>query len=267
MSNTGNLGAVSEKVSAEHCTLCGDAFTFQDGHFVGHDGFILPNSFGEFYQRFPNYVADGVRRRVRGCVSASEAEDWTQELLMHLASLPSTSKHREDGKEDVIQTFAPERMHGANEARFWSFINQCLGNRHSTLYAKWRKRPLSNPRNLPFDVDGEHGASDEFCHSNSEYLRQAGSRRREREEQRFRLDEFMRIGEARIPSLREVIELFGETGNWEETAEIFGRTKCAYIRLRARELGKTYTRSNVTARSEHCCFLQLAEEEAASWVQ
>lgn len=238
MSNTGNLGAVSEKVSAERCTHCGDAFTFQDGHFVGHDGFIVPNNFGEFYQRFPNYVADWVRRRVRGCVSATETEDWTQELLLHLATLPARSKYRRDGKEDVIQTFAPERMHGANEARFRSFVNQCLGNRHSTLYAKWRKRPLSNPRNLPFEIDGEHGASDEFCHSNSEYLRQAGFRRREREEQRFRLDELARLSGASIPGLRRLFQIFGETGSWEETASQFGQKRCASVRQRARLLSE-----------------------------
>ena len=45
-------------------------------------------------------------------------------------------------------------------------------------------------------------------------------------------------GEARIPGLRDVIELFDETGNWKETAEIFGLTNCASIRWRAREEGK-----------------------------
>jgi hypothetical protein len=44
-----------------------DAYTVRNDHFVGHDGFIVPNSFSEFYQRFLTYVADWVRRRVRGC--------------------------------------------------------------------------------------------------------------------------------------------------------------------------------------------------------
>ena len=133
-----------------------DAYTVRDGHFVGHDGFIVPNCFIEFHQRFPTYVADWVRKRVRDCVSATEAEDWTQELLLHLAVLPTCSKYRRDGKEDVIQSFSPERMHGANEARFRSFINQCLSNKFNTLYVRWRKRPLSNPGNLPFEADTEH---------------------------------------------------------------------------------------------------------------
>ena len=156
---------------------------------------------------------------------------------MHLAALPTCSKFRKEGKKDVIQTFAPDRMHGANEARFRSFINQCLGNRHSTLYAKWRKRPLSNPRNLPFEANAQFGVSDEFCHSNSEYLRQAGCRSREREEQRFRLEEFVRFGEASIPGLQVALEAFHRTGNWKETANVFGRPRCDAIQRRARRKG------------------------------
>ncbi len=239
MVNTKKSSAFLEKSDGEQIAHHDDAYTVRDGHFVGHDGFIVPNSFSEFYQRFPTYVADWVRRRVRDCVSATEAEDWTQELLLHLAALPSTSKHRRDGKEDVIQTFAPDRMHGANEARFRSFINRCLGNRHITLYAKWRTRPLSNPRNLPFEADGEFGASDEFCHSNSEYLRQAGCRSREREEQKFRVDEFVCRASPHVPGLRGVIEVFRNKGNWAETAEAFSRSRCAAIRWWARREGVT----------------------------
>jgi hypothetical protein len=217
-----------------------DAYTVRDDHFVGHDGFIVPNSFSEFYQRFPNYVADWVRRRVRDCVSATEAEDWTQELLLHLAVLPSRSIHRINGKEDVIQTFVPERMHGANEARFRCFINRCLANRFNTLYARWRSRPLSNPRNLPFEVDAECGASDEFCHSNSEYLRQAGCRRRDQDERRLQIDEFVRLGEARIPGLQLAVETFQSTGNWgQPTTNLrIARRRCDSLRRRIREFGK-----------------------------
>jgi hypothetical protein len=234
MVNTKKIPALSQKTASRHTAPHDDAYTVRDGHFVGHDGFIVPNNFSEFYQRFPAYVADWVRRRVRDCVSATEAEDWTQELLLHLAALPKCSKYRHDGKEDVIQTFSPDRMHGANEARFRSFINQCLSNKFNTLYVKWRKRPLSNPGNLPFETDTEHGSSDEFCHSHSEFLRQAGCRSREREEQRFRLEEFARIGEASIPGLQVALEAFHRTGNWKETAMIFSRPRCYAIQRRAR---------------------------------
>ena len=146
------------------------------------------------------------------------------------------SKFRREGKTDVIQTFAPDRMHGANEPRFRSFINQCLGNRHSTLYTKFLKRPLSNPRNLPFEADSEYGASDEFCHSNSEYLRQLGWLRRERDEQRFRLEEFVRLGEGSIPGLRRFMEALEVAGTWEATTKSIGRKHCEFSRRSVRQL-------------------------------
>jgi len=238
MVNTKKSPAFLEKSASGKIAPHDDAYTVRDGHFVGHDGFIVPNNFSEFYQRFPTYVENWMRRRVRDCVSATEAEDWTQELLLHLAALPKRSKFRRDGKQDVIQTFVPERMHGANEARFRSFINQCLSNKFNTLYVKWRKRPLSNPRNLPLEVGAEIGISDEFCHSHSEYLRQAGCQSREREEQRFRLEEFVRFGEASIPGLQVALEAFHRTGNWKETAMIFSQPRCDAIQRRARQRGR-----------------------------
>jgi len=249
MVNTKECPVFLEKSDSGRIAPHDDVYVVRDGHFVGPDGFIVPNNFNEFYQRFPTYVSDWVRRHVYGCVSASEAEDWTQELLLHLAALPVNSILRRDGKQDVIQTFAPKRMHGANEARFRSFINQCLTNRFNTIYRKWRQRPLSNPSNLSFDVDENKGASDEFCHSNSYPLRQAGRRIREREENRFRLEEFVNRTADTITGLRDVFEFFRTTGNWEETAKMFGRRKCASIRWRARELGKAsaYSRSRSDA--------------------
>ncbi len=245
MVNTKESPAILKKSGSGLIAPHNDAYTVRDGHIVGHDGFVVPNNFSEFYQRFPKYVADWVRRRVRDCVSATEAEDWTQELLLHLAALPTCSKYRRDGKDDVIQTFSPDRMHGANEARFRSFINQCLSNKFNTLYVKWRKRPLSNPGNLSFEADAEHGASDEFCHSNSTYLRQAGCRSRVREEQRFRLGEFVRLEGASIPGLQIALEAFHRTGNWKQTAMMFGRPWCEDIQRRARERGKAFAKSDM----------------------
>jgi hypothetical protein len=53
-----------------------------------------------------------------------------------------------------------------------------------------------------------------------------------------RLEEFVRLGESSIPGLQEVIVVFRDTGNWEETIWVFSQPRCAAIRLRARELGK-----------------------------
>jgi hypothetical protein len=149
MVNTQESPVFLKESAAVQVACHDDPYTVQNGHFVGHDGFVVPNNFNEFFERFPNYVADWVRRRVRGSASETEAEDWTQELLMHLAALPACSKFRRDGKEDVIQTFSPDRMHGANEARFRGFINMCLGNKHNTLYVKWRKATAVKSRKPP----------------------------------------------------------------------------------------------------------------------
>jgi hypothetical protein len=235
MVNTKKSSAILEKSDARQFAPHDDAYTVRDGHYVGHDGFIVPSSFSEFYQRFPTYAADWVRRRVRGSASENEADDWTQELLLHLAALPSGSIHRKDGKEDVIQTFVPDRMHGANEPRFRSFINRCLSNKFNTIYRKSLQRPLSNPSNLSFDFDSEYGANDEFCHANSTFLRARERRNRVRDEQRLRLGEFVRLAESSIPGLRRFLEAFGETGTWEGTAILIGRKQCDFRRRSIRQ--------------------------------
>jgi hypothetical protein len=36
--------------------LKSDPFTVVDGHYLGHDGFVVPKNFDEFHERFPDYV-------------------------------------------------------------------------------------------------------------------------------------------------------------------------------------------------------------------
>lgn len=136
-------------------------------------------------------------------------------------------------------------MHGANEARFRSFINQCLGNKFNTLYIKWRTRPLSNPGNLSLEVETEKGGSDEFCHASSEYLRQAGCRSREREEQRFRLEEAVGLWESSIPDLRKVVEAFWTTGSWIGAAEMLSQQRCESVKRRIPKFRKRMSRSAI----------------------
>ena len=33
-----------------------DPFTIVDGQYIGHDGFVVPKNFDEFYERFPEYI-------------------------------------------------------------------------------------------------------------------------------------------------------------------------------------------------------------------
>ena len=95
-----------------------DPFDYVDGHYVGHDGFVVPNDFPEFYERFPEYIRQWVKRHADKCSSKEDIDDWTQDLCAHMSSLPATSKCRNAGMKDVIQTFDPIRHHGANLPRF-----------------------------------------------------------------------------------------------------------------------------------------------------
>src|SRR5437667_4854242 len=118
-----------------------DPFTIVDGHYVGHDGFVVPKDFDEFHERFPEYVRNWVSRHVDRSAPREDVEDWAQDLLIHLRYLPATSKHREAGKQDIVQTFDPHKHHGANVARFFNYINLCLGNKFRTMHLKRMKNP------------------------------------------------------------------------------------------------------------------------------
>ena len=41
-----------------------DSFTVVDGRYVGHDGFVVPQNFDEFHERFPEYIRNWVKRHV-----------------------------------------------------------------------------------------------------------------------------------------------------------------------------------------------------------
>ena len=89
---------------------------------------------------------------------------------------PATSKYREAGKKDVVQTFDPLKHYGANEARFRNYINLCLGNKFRTMYSTRMKNPVCRPGNLSltthFDETDRDQIGDEFCHSHSAYLKE-----------------------------------------------------------------------------------------------
>jgi hypothetical protein len=114
-------------VGKEGCTS--DPFSIRDGHYVGHDGFVVPRDFAEFNKRFPDYVHRRVSKHASTSASREGIEDWTQDLLVHLSRLPETSKHRDAGRQDIVATFNPLRHYDANEARFRNYINLCLANK------------------------------------------------------------------------------------------------------------------------------------------
>src|SRR5271170_338801 len=81
-----------------------DPFTVVDGRYIGHDGFVVPKDFSEFYERFPQHVLGWVRRHADRSTPKQDVEDRTQDLLAHLCCLPLTSKYREEGKRDIVAT-------------------------------------------------------------------------------------------------------------------------------------------------------------------
>lgn len=128
-------------------TYEGDIFTSDGIHFVGDDGFVVPNSFEEMETRYPNYVRNWVCRRLKKLPFDSVVEDWASELSLFLRDLPETSKTKARGFKDVVDVYNPWASFGASAKRFFGYINRCLANKHYTICVKMRKDAL-NVHNL-----------------------------------------------------------------------------------------------------------------------
>ena len=186
-------------------------------------------------------------RRHAGRVALREdLEDWTQDLTIHMKYLPPTSKHREAGKEDIVQTFDPAKHHGANQARFLNYINLCLANKFRTLHSKRRKDAMCHTGNLSLTVGvdtytcGE--ADDEYCHEHSEYLRRAADISEKRARDGTFLREFVDFVRREDPSVLPAIASILATGTPDDAAEFLGITDARFFRLRTRiqQLGKCF---------------------------
>ncbi len=202
----------------------GDTFyVSRDGHFIGDDGFVVPVDFEEFLERFPDYVRNWVTKHLYGNAPEEKIEDWSQDLLMQLSALPTVSKYREAGKNDVVQTFDPFRQYGASERRFRSYVNSCLANRFSTLHKKWALNPLSCPANISLSSDdGDEDdrphlrATDEYVHSLSAVLLGRTQRAFRAQEQRLLADEFTRFVLAEQPDVALLLCAFCEAGSFAD---------------------------------------------------
>jgi hypothetical protein len=223
-----------------------DPFTITDGRYVGHDGFVVPKNFEEFHERFPQYVRNWVNRHVDRSVPKEDVEDWTQDLLIHLRCLPATSKYRETGKEDVVQTFDPHKHFGANSARFFNYINLCLGNKFRTIYTKRMKNPLCRPGNLSltthWDEADRDQVGDEFCHAHSAHLRTRCERQEKQREDRHLIGEFVDFVQREDSRTLPAMEAILETRNPDDAAQQL-RTRNAIVfrtRARLRQLGTCF---------------------------
>jgi hypothetical protein len=74
-----------------------------------------------------------------------------------------------------VQTFDPHKHFGASAARFFNYVNLCLGNKFRTIHSKRMKNPLCRPGNLfltsHWEETDRDQVGDEFCHAHSAYLR------------------------------------------------------------------------------------------------
>jgi hypothetical protein len=232
--------------SVENRLYKSDPFVIRDGRFIGHDGFVVPKDFDEFHERFPQYVRNWVNRHADRSAPKEDLEDWTQDLLIHLQHLPATSKHRVAGREDIVQTFDPQKHYGANQARFQNYINLCLTNKFGTLRSKRMKDALSQPGNMSLDTHREWedacSVDDEYCHAHSEYLREATNASEKRDRDRVFVGEFVDIVRGEDPSSVAPVEGLLSTGTQEGAAESLDMTETQFIRTRnrLRQLGRCF---------------------------
>jgi hypothetical protein len=223
-----------------------DPITVVDGHHIGHDGFVVPKTFEEFHERFPEYVRDWVGRHADRSTPQEDVEDWTHDLLIHLRYLPAISKYRAAGNEDIVQTFDPIKHHGANAARFFNYINLCLGNKFSSMRSGRLKNPVCRPGNLSLtaaweDADRDQ-ADDEFCHRHSEHLRRRCQRQEIQRDARQAVAEFSEFVKREDLSVLPAIEAIAATATSSAAADVLGTTKANFWRMRSRlrQLGRCY---------------------------
>jgi hypothetical protein len=110
-----------------------------DGHYVGDDGFVVPRNFDEFYERYPKYVLNWVRRRINHFQVDDVVEDWAQDLLVYLKFSPVRSFTRGETDKacrDVIAAFDPDEQGGASELSFRKYLNAVLADLFIAVAAK-----------------------------------------------------------------------------------------------------------------------------------
>lgn len=231
-----------------------DPFTIRDGRYVGHERFIVPKGFDEFHERFPKYVRNWVNKHVDRSAPKEDLEDWTQDLLVHLLHLPPTSKHRDSGKEDIVQTFDPHKHYGANQARFQNYINLCLTNKFRTLRSKRLKDALSQRGNMSLDPQVELGdpfsVSDEFCHSHSEHLQRATNASERRGQDRAFVAEFLDFVRREDPNVLPAVGALCLAQTQAAAADSLGMTEAQFTRMqnRLRQLGRCFLKGEPVPR-------------------
>lgn len=220
-----------------------DPFEYVDGHYVGNDGFVVPNNFPEFYERFPDHIRRWVKRHADRRSSNEDIDDWTQDLCAHMSSLPATSNYRRAAKQDVIQTFDPFRQFGASLPRFLNYVNRCLANRFRTIHTEHMRNPLSRAEPLLCSQIGEEASSDdELCELLVEKLKAVHLTARKRVEDKLFVTEFVEFVRIENPRLVSVLGTMAVTATQTEAARKLGATGAEVERLyrQIRKLGRSF---------------------------
>jgi hypothetical protein len=250
----GNQPVIFSSFSVEKRTYKPDPFTVKDGRYVGSDGFVVPKDFPEFFERFPEYVRNWVSRHADRSTPKEDVEDWTQDLLIHLSSLPLKSKYREAGNEDIVQTFDPHKHYGASSARFFNYINLCLGNRFRTMHSTRIKDAICRTGNFSFtglsDEIDTGQVDDAFCHEHSEHLRETCQRQERHREARHTLAEFSAFVKREDSGILPAMEAIAATATPGAAAELLGTTKADVCRMRSRlrQLGRCFLSNEAVPR-------------------
>ena len=241
-----NQPIASVNFIAEKKRYKSDPFMISGGRYVGHDGFVVPRDFDEFQERFPRHIPNWIRKHAERFASEEDLADWTQDLTIHLKYLPATSKHRESGKEDIVQTFDPSKHYGANQSRFLNYINLCLANKFRTMRSKCMKDALCHPGNMTLavrmDAEKPGQIDDEFCHAHSQYLRRIAEISEKRARDGAFVMEFIDFVRRKDPSVLTAIEAILATGTMGDAADFLGIMDARFSRLRTRirQLGKCF---------------------------
>ncbi len=221
----------------------GDLYSVsEDGHFIGQDGFVVPRSFEEFFERHPRYV----RGRVRLCWpngTDSEREDHESELLIFLMSLPDKSKFRALGYngfpygcKDRIQTFNPDLAFGASGPRFFNYIKIILTNRLISLWQKAASNPLRASNTSSFYSPEPDGTllDEDYIYALASERAAFGMSYDQAIQNGILVDEFFRFVKNHNPELLEIIRAIQTTDTYVEAQHTLGLTERLFIRARSR---------------------------------
>jgi hypothetical protein len=226
----------------------------RDGHYVGCDGYVVPKTFAEFYDREPLSVRRFLMKKLHRQMVDEVVLDMEQDLLLHLHYLPEKSKHRKKGKTDVVQCFDPEKHHGASAKRFHNYLAFCMNNRFCTILHKQKKNPIYNKTNLSITTlppeDSTRGltngeCTDEFIHNNSTIVA-AQSRRNygEVNVHKIFINQFKTYVTTHAPEILPVIEAIADTNSLKDARVSLGVS------------GRTFDKQRETLDLLQDCFLR-----------